>query len=209
MPDSTEARKPGRREALKKIARGAATVTTLPIIGQISVTPAMARAALHHGFESSSETPEADWKPLFFDKHQNDIVVALTELIIPQTGTPGAKAAQVNRFIDLMLNEEAADRQKRFLEGLAWIDARSLKLYGKPLTQATMEQQTALLTPLADPANKNPEDRPGVAFFESLKDMTIFGYYTSKIGMEQELEYGGDDYHTEFPGACTHPEHQS
>ncbi|PYV32000.1 MAG: hypothetical protein DMG22_14925 [Acidobacteria bacterium] len=42
-----------------------------------------------------------------------------------------------------------------------------------------------------------------------MKDATIFAYYTSKIGMEQELEYAGDDYHTEFPGACTHPEHQT
>ena len=65
------------------------------------------------------------------------------------------------------------------------------------------------LEPLDDPENTSPEDRPGAEFFEHLKDLTIFGYYTSKIGLEQELEYGGDDYHTEFPGACTHPEHQT
>ena len=45
--------------------------------------------------------------------------------------------------------------------------------------------------------------------FQEIKDLTIYGYYTSKIGMEQEIEYGGDDYHTEFPGACNHPEHMN
>jgi len=56
---------------------------------------------------------------------------------------------------------------------------------------------------------KDPEDMPGIEFFQETKDMTIFTYYTSEIGMNQELEYGGDDYHAEYPGACTHPEHQN
>ena len=51
---------------------------------------------------------------------------------------------------------------------------------------------------------------PGVEFFQEIKEMTIFAYCTSEIGMNQELEYGGDDcYHADYPGACTHPEHQS
>src|SRR3989442_4235821 len=48
-----------------------------------------------------------------------------------------------------------------------------------------------------------------IDFFQETKDMTIFTYYTSEIGMNQELEYGGDDLHADYPGACTHPEHQS
>ncbi len=67
----------------------------------------------------------------------------------------------------------------------------------------------APLTPLADANNKNPEDQPGVEFFQELKDLTVFGYTTSQIDFEQELHYGGDDYHAEYPGACTHPKHQT
>jgi len=199
---------PGRRQALKKLAVGAGAAW-FPILGQFTATPAMARAAMSHPAGFQVARPDPDWKPLFFDEHQNETVIVLSELIIPATDTPGAKAALVNRYIDLVLNEETADKQRSFIEGLAWIDGRSLKLHGLPFVKLTAEQQTALLTPLADPNNHNPEDQGGGAFFEQMKDWTIFGYYTSKIGLEQELEYGGDDYHTEYPGACTHPEHQS
>ncbi len=207
MGDSHQVQDASRRDALKKIALGSGGMITLPIWGQVAVTPALGRAAYRHpGGEAS---PDPNWKPLLFDAHQNETVVVLTEMIIPETDTPGAKAALVDRFIDLMLSDENSEKQRSFIEGLAWIDGRSLKLYGKPFVSLKPEQQTALLTPLADPESKNLEDRPGVDFFQQLKDFTLFGYYTSKIGMEQELEYGGDDYHAEFPGACTHPQHQT
>ncbi|HEV2352107.1 MAG TPA: gluconate 2-dehydrogenase subunit 3 family protein [Terriglobia bacterium] len=209
MAGANQARNPGRREALKKIALGgvsAGAASAFPILGQAGVTPAMARAAHMHP-AGPEAAPDPDWKPLFLDAHENETVEALTDLIIPATQTPGAKAALVNRFIDLMLNDEDADRKKSFLQGLSWLDGRTMALYQKPFVGLTPDRQTVLLTSLANPDNKEPEDQPGVRFFEEIKDLTIFGYYTSKIGMEQELEYGGDDYHTEFPGACHHPEH--
>lgn len=208
MCNSSQAQDPSRRDMLKRIAQGA-VATTLPVVGRLSITPAMAHGARNHSGRTGSPAPDPDWKPLFLDEHQNELVEVLTELIIPETDTPGAKAALVNRFIDLTLNEEDPSKQRRFIEGLAWIDARSARLYGKPFLRASVEQQVALLAPLADPGNKNPEELPGVEFFEEFKDLTVLGYYTSKVGMEQELERGGDDYHAEFPGACTHPEHQT
>jgi Gluconate 2-dehydrogenase subunit 3 len=194
-----------RRSVLKKIGVGAGAVTALPIIG----AGAMARAA---GAQTESAgagkaTVEAEWRPLFLDEHQNQTVVVLTELIIPATDTPGAKEAQVNRLIDLILNESEKDETAAFIEGLAWLDGRSLSRHGKPFVGLSAEQQTALLDPLADRSNHNADDQPGVRFFERIKGLTIFGYYTSKAGLDQELQYGGDDYRTEFPGACTHPEH--
>ena len=209
MDEANQLRGQGRRDALKKIAVGgvaAGTITVFPILGQAFVTPAMACAAQMHPAGPQS-VPDPKWKPLFFDAHESETVEVLSDLIIPATSTPGAKAAMVNRFIDLMLNEEEAERKKSFLQGLSWLDGRALQLHGKPFINLAPEDQAAILTPLADPENKYPEDQQGVRFFQAIKDLTIFGYYTSKIGMEQELEYGGDDYHTEFPGACNHPEH--
>jgi len=198
----------GRRSVLKKIGLGASAVTALPVI----MPAAIAHAAPLSGIDAIAQgaaASDAAWKPIFFDAHQNETVIALTELIIPATDTPGAKDAQVNRLIDLILNETEKDQQASFLEGLAWIDARSLDLHGKPFVDLDSAQQTAILEPLADPENKRPEDQRGVRFFVDLKDRTIFGYYTSKAGLDEELQYGGDDYHTEYPGACNHPEHQS
>ncbi len=205
MSESGEPQNSGRRDALKKMAMGAGAAW-FPILGH-TVTPAMAQAAQMHPAGPDAPAPDPNWKPLFFDEHQNATVEALSELIIPATSTPGAKAALVNRFIDLWLNDEEADRQKKFYEGLAWLDARSMQTSQEPFVELTPAEQTALLEPLADPENSKPEDQPGVEFFQEMKDLTIFGYYTSKIGLEQELEYGGDEYHTEFPGACTHSDH--
>ena len=202
----------GRRAVLKKMAAGAGAITAFPILGQAGVTAPVERAAAHVASQAgavSAGDSGTSWKPLFFDQHQNQIVVALTEMIIPETDTPGAKSARVNQFIDLMLNDEDAGRQRKFIQGLSWIDGRSLKVHGKPFVQLAPEQQTELMVPLADPKNNNPEDRLGVEFFQEIKDWTIFGYYTSQAGMERELQYGGDDYHSEFPGACDHPEHQT
>lgn len=206
MQEKTGFQNPGRRDALKKMALGAGAAW-FPILGQ-AVTPAMARAAEAHPGMATAESAAA-WKPLFFDEHQNSTVEALTDLIIPATDTPGAKAAMVNRYIDLLMSDEEPDKQKNFYQGLAWLDARCIATHGAPFAKLTTEQQTTLLEQLADPNNSKPKDKPGVRFFQEIKGLTIFGYYTSRIGMEQELHYGGDEFHTKFPGACTHPEHQT
>jgi hypothetical protein len=198
-----------RRKALQKMVMGAGAATVFPILGQGPVQAAEPPASRRTQADSSARQQDGDWEPLFFDPHQNQTVIALTDLIIPETDTPGAKAALVNQVIDRFLNDEEADAQRNFLEGLAWIDGRSLKLHGKPFIALSLEEQTALLTSLADPKNTNPEDKPGIKFFEEIKDATIFGYYTSQIGLEQELHYSGDTYNESFPGACTHPEHQT
>lgn len=44
-------------------------------------------------------------------------------------------------------------------------------------------------------------------FFVALKQMTVNGYYTSEVGIHQDLGYIGNTYLPEFPG-CNHPEHQ-
>ncbi len=198
---------PTRRAALKTMAVGAGAAVGLPVI-QSHVAPLNAEAP-PNPVGASHPIHGPNWKPKFFDDHQNQMVETLTELIIPTTDSPGAKAAQVNRFIDLWMNDEDADKQREFLEGLSWLDGRSLQLHRKPFTDLTTDEQTNILRPLADPDGQNPEDAIGIRFFQNLKDMTIFGYYTSEIGLEQDLHYVGDEYHNEFPGACTHSEHQS
>jgi hypothetical protein len=52
-----------------------------------------------------------------------------------------------------------------------------------------------------------PQDRRRNGLFKAIKNMTIDGYYTSKIGIDQELQYKGNTYLKEFKG-CTHPERQ-
>jgi hypothetical protein len=150
----------------------------------------------------------AAWAPKVFDAHQNETVVVLSELIIPQTDTPGAKAAKVNEFIDLVLDDAAASDRKQFMKGLAWMDGRSQELFGADFVSAAPEQQTALLTIISSPKNKAFEDQVGVDFFKAIKGLTITGYYTSEIGMKQELGDDGQLFFLEYPG-CTHSQHKA
>lgn len=196
----------GRRDALKKLAMGVGGLTTLPILGQAKAVAAATRAT--HAPEADPQSAE-NWGPQFFDAHQDETLIALTELIIPATDTPGARAALVNRYLDLRYNEETPEHQEEILQALAWFDGRSLSLHNKPFVSLTETQQKALLESLAEPTNSKPEDEPGLKAFTLIKSLTIFGYYTSQIGLDQELKYEGDRLNASFPGACTHPEHQT
>ena len=64
--------------------------------------------------------------------HQNATVTTISEIIIPQTDTPGAKGARVNEFIDLIVTEWYDDEEKSiFLTGLTEIDASARSLFGQ------------------------------------------------------------------------------
>lgn len=199
----------GRRDVLKTLMIGGSGLTTLPILRQSETIRAASAAKRRPSSADPVAQSETGWKPQFFDEHQNETLIALTDLIIPATNTPGAKAALVNRYVDLKYSEENGAQQDEMIQGLGWLDWRSLSIHGKSFVSLTQEKQTATLEPLSDPTNSNLEDQPGVKFFELIKDLTIFGYYTSRIGLDEELQYLGDRYNTSFPGTCTLPGFQS
>ena len=123
------------------------------------------------------------------DAHQAETVATITELIIPTTDTPGARAAHVTEFIDLMLAELSdADDRARFVAGVADVDARSNALFGTPFVAATPENQTRLLQMLeAEGLEARAIDREARPFFADIKWLTLLGYYTSEVGQTQEL----------------------
>jgi Gluconate 2-dehydrogenase subunit 3 len=195
-----------RRDALRSLAAGgvgaAASALWVDRLGAFAREQAVhAHAAIATAAQSS-----VAWKPKTFSQHQLDTVVTLSELIIPQTDTPGAKATQVDRFIDTVLAESPAADRASFLKGLGWIDARSKVLFGKDLLSSTVEQQTELLSKLSTPNSR--EERAGVDFFNAIKSLTITGYYTTEVGLRQELGDDGVLAQATFEG-CTHAEHRS
>jgi hypothetical protein len=127
---------------------------------------------------------------LVLNAHQNATVVALTDHIIPDTDTPGAAAARVNEFIDVMLAEwYTPEERDRFLGGLADVDRRAAAAFGAPFVGATVAQQHALLSGMdAEVAALREADaKPEQHFFHRLKYLTLYGYYTSEIGQTVEL----------------------
>src|SRR5437660_8949348 len=83
------------------------------------------------------------------DPHESETVATIAEMIIPATDTPGARAAEVHRFIDLLLAEWAADDERaKFLKGLADVDARARTAFGGDFLSATDAQRGTILTQL-------------------------------------------------------------
>jgi len=102
-------------------------------------------------FREAHAQTGAGYKLRTLNPHQNATVVVLTDLIIPETDTPGAKAALVNEFIDVILTEWANDAERQnFLQGLAGIDKQSQELFGKDFVDATPQQQVTLLRAMDD-----------------------------------------------------------
>lgn len=193
-----------RRTAIKTLVTGAVGAATSSMWVE-SLSALASQQAHSHSTQSAIAAEE--WTPRVLSVKQNEAVIALTELIIPATDTPGAKAARVNRFIDAVLHEAPATDRDSFLRGLAWLDDRSRVVFKKDFTAAGVAEQTALLTTLSNAGDDAAEDRTGVQFFRAIKSMTIDGYYTSEIGLRQELGDSGQLFLAQFAG-CDHPQHQ-
>ena len=195
-------KKVDRRTAIKGVAVGIGAVSSLPILNNL----ASAQAHQHHA--AAPKVAETVAKaPGFFNKQQYATITELASLIIPTDETPGAREAKVNEYIDLIVGESPFDVQKVFLDGLAWLDKTSKDRHGKNFVNLSNAQQVGLLTEISKIKNPAPNEATQAKFFKAIKDMTIDGFYTSKIGIE-ELGYVGNTVLDEFPG-CTHPEHQA
>jgi glucoside 3-dehydrogenase (cytochrome c) hitch-hiker subunit len=147
--------------------------------------------------------PAASYSLRTFTPHQNDTVIAMAEIIIPATDTPGATAARVNEFMDFILADWATEQERtHFLTGLDNVDAQCTALFGKIFLESSPLQQTTLLRSLDDAVDwihESDRIRDGAFpnsrdtqlhgdFFRVFKFMTLYGYYTSEIGFIQELK---------------------
>lgn len=148
-----------------------------------------------HCSTSGVGTDFGSYNFVFFTPDEQLLLDRLMEIIIPaDEHSPGAHAARVPAFADLMISSGPETAKQHWREGLAafrraW-DGRRLE---DVIAQAAAEEQ-------------NPRSETA-RFFVDLKRMTIDGYYTSNVGIHGELEYQGNEYRKTAP-ACNHPEHQ-
>ncbi len=163
------------------------------------------------------------YQSLFFSPAQFAMVERLADMILPADETPGAKEAGVAEFIDFMLAKRAAvvsreemrttqdklfagnQMQVRFVLGLGWLDAQSKYQFGVEFLQASAEQQNGLLEELAYPAKYKPQTAEGREFFQLIRDYTVVGYYTTRIGLESLGYPGLRMFWDKMPG-CSHPD---
>ena len=169
-----------RRDALKITA---AAALALPVAGRAAAAPAAA--------------------PRFFTKEELALVDELAEMILPTDAhSPGARAAQVASFIDGRLADAVLpadlEARGRWRDGLARVEALSREMHGSGFLGGTPDQRLAVLTRMS--ANETAPKAPEEHFFRELKGRTIHAYYTSKIGIHDEMEYKGNTLQAEFAG---------
>lgn len=145
------------------------------------------------------------YKLRFFNSDQNALLDRLTELIIPADDrSPGAHAAKVSLFIDFMVAYCEPEVQEQWILGLHAVENESRERFRKPFLECDAAWQDQIMQTIS-----RNEDHPTTElekFFRILKSRTIDGYYTSEIGIHQELKYQGNRPQAEFAG-CIHPEH--
>ena len=201
-----------RRELLRAGAFAGAVAALRPPLDMPQQTAAQSSelTPAQSGVDASQELSTPNWKPLFLDDHQNESLIILSDLIIPATDTPGAKEALVNRFIDLVLAAETHDRQRSFLDSLAYLDGESMRRYKAAFRYLKRDEQDDLLHSLAYPragsgwTGEAASPDIGHGHFEKLKQQIAGAYYSSQIG-QRELGWDGAFAHGPYQG-CKHPE---
>jgi glucoside 3-dehydrogenase (cytochrome c) hitch-hiker subunit len=130
----------------------------------------------------------------------------IAETIVPQTTTPGAKAARTGAFMALMVTEAyTPPHQQVFRDGLRTVDEECRRMHGAPFMQAAADQRLALLERLdraqkadmdarTSPRSRAPVPEPPAAdapahYFRMMKELTLLGYFTSEIGVTQAQRY--------------------
>lgn len=148
--------------------------------------------------------PQADSQPHFFNKTDFAMISRITDLIIPRTDTPGALDAGVPAYIDLVV-ARSTDHQLVVADGLRWLDAEADRMTGKRFLDLSERQQLSILEPLCEAADSSSGLARGrnVQFFSLIKSLTADGYYTSRVGLIEELQYKGNTALASFP-SCTH-----
>src|SRR5262245_1139812 len=130
----------------------------------------------------------------------------IAETILPETSTPGAKAAKTGAFMALMVTDVyTAPQQQVFKTGLGQLDDACRQAHTVPFMQATPAQRLAVVQALdreqkaemdarvparttRAPAAPEAPDKPA-HYFRMLKELALLGYFTSEIGYTKAMRY--------------------
>lgn len=140
-----------------------------------------------------TRTAQRPFKPVFFTAHEYETVKVLVNLIIPKDARSGsATDAGVPQFMDFIVNEQT-NRQNAMRGGLAWLDLECHRRFDRDFVTATDAQRGNVLDDIAWPQRVKPETSHGVPFFNSFRDLTASGFWSSKMGIE-DLKYMGNTF---------------
>jgi hypothetical protein len=137
--------------------------------------------------------------PKVYSAHEWATVSMLVNYIIPKDAKSGsATDAGVPEFMDTMLSLEPTMAPAN-RGGLAWIDHQCHQRFDKDFVDCTDAQRRQLLDDIAFPAKAPRELAAGVSWFNSFRDFTATGFFTSEIGVN-DVGYQGNTVVPEWTG---------
>lgn len=183
--------KVSRRTALRALGTGIGTVAALPWLSDEGLL-AFAR------IQETNAAPQLN----VLSRPQFATLEVLVDAIIPTDDrSPGAKQARVADYIDLLLSEADRELTLQWIGGLAALDADAVLRFGAPFAKLGANQVDLILQTISR-HEKTPQTLLET-FFVMAKQATIRGYYTSEIGIHQDLRYKGNQFLREFVGCQT------
>jgi len=182
----------------------------VPAAAALASSPLMAEVNPHHAHlpvpaVAASAAAAGPYKRQVFNEHQWQTVSVLSDLIIPADDRSGsATQAGVPEFIDdwvAFRTQQDGDRdfEAQILGGLIWLDRESDKLFEKNFVDVAVGQQKQILDRIAWPDRASKEDHAGVQFFSKFRDLTVSGFFSSKMGVH-DLPYLGNTAVAEWKG---------
>jgi hypothetical protein len=180
-----------RRTALKAIGTGLGAAATLPWLSDEGLL----------AFARIQETGAAP-NPKVLSPAQFETLDVLVDAIIPTDDrSPGAKQARVADYIDLLLSEADRKLTLQWFGGLAALDTEATSRFRAPFSKLDAAQIDAILQTIS--RNERAPQTPLETFFVITKQATIRGYYSSSIGIHEDLRYQGNKFLREFVGCQT------
>ena len=183
--------KVSRRAALRALGTSIGTVAALPWLSDEGLL----------AFARIQETNGAP-QPQVFSVSQLATLEVLVDAIIPTDDrSPGAKQARVADYIDLLVSEGDRQLTLQWFGGVAALDTEAASRFRAPFAKLGATQVDAILQTIS--RNEKAPQTPLETFFVMAKQATIRGYYTSEIGIHQDLRYKGNQFLREFVGCQT------
>ncbi len=188
---------------MKTISRRAALhlFGAAPAAAALVWTDVEARQAHEHADAARTQAAKAaaPFKPSFFTAHEYATVGVMVDLVIPRDERSGsATEAGVPAFMDFMMIDQPR-RQIAMRGGLAMIDRLATDRFGKRFVTGTDRERRALLDEIAYTSNPDRGLSQAIAFFNSFRDLTASGFWSTRMGIA-DLQYQGNTFVSEWTG---------
>lgn len=125
------------------------------------------------------------FKAVFFKEHELSTIANLCDVILPSSADAG-----LVEFVEFIV-KDMSYQQKPIREGLVWLDEYSNKLYRLNFIDCSEKEQSSICDHIAYPEKTLSELKQGEAFFTRMRNLTLTGYFTSKMGVK-DLGYKGN-----------------